>query len=74
MTTTKKLGRPKSSNPLSGAERAKRARDKKKAQNIITINATLSPEASELYRQMTESGYTLSDIITHAHNQTPLKK
>jgi hypothetical protein len=70
----KKLGRPKSENALSGAQRAKRARDKKKANKLVTINTSLSMHASNLYNQMIESGYDLNSIIEMAHNQVPLLK
>lgn len=65
-------GIPKSANSLSGAERAKRAREKKKANNLVTINSTLTMSASMLYRQMLDSGYDLNAIIEMAHNQTPI--
>jgi hypothetical protein len=68
----KKIGRPKSSNSLSGAERAKRARDKKKANKLTTVNTTLTMHASMLYKQMIDSGYDLNSIIEMAHNQAPL--
>ncbi len=68
----KKIGRPKKADAMSGAERAKKARDKKKANKLVTVNATLSQHASELYNQMISSGYDLSSIIEMAHNQAPL--
>jgi len=70
----KTLGRPKLANALTGAQRAKKARDKKKANDLVTVNSTLSKHASELYCQMIDSGYDLNDIIANAYNQTPLKK
>ena len=70
----KKLGRPKSSNALSGAERAKRARDKKKRDNLVTVNVSLNLKSSVLYNQMIDSGYDLNTIIEMAHNQAPLCK
>lgn len=70
----KKIGRPKSETSLSGAERAKRARDKKKANKLVTIQSTLSMHASILYKQMIDGGYDLNSIIEIAHNQAPLDK
>lgn len=71
---SKKIGRPKSENALSGAERSKRARDKKKANKLVTVNSTLSEHASKLYNEMIESGYDLTEIIILAHNQSLLSK
>ncbi len=68
----KKLGRPKSANALTGAERARKAREKKKSKNLVTVNATLTQHASKLYNEMLNSGYDLSDIVEMAHNQAPL--
>jgi hypothetical protein len=70
----KKLGRPKLVNALSGAERAKRARDKKKEDNRVTINFTLSKEATRLYKLMENSGHDLNDIVVNAFNQTSVIK
>ena len=70
----KKLGRPKLVNALSGAARAKRARDKKKEDKRVTINFTLSRDATRLYKLMEKSGYDLNDIVANAFNQTPVLK
>lgn len=64
----KKLGRPKSNNALSGAERAKKARDKKKANKLVTVNSTLSERDSILYNQMIENGFNLNSIISMAYS------
>jgi hypothetical protein len=63
----KKIGRPKSENALSGAERSKRARDKKKANKLVTVNSTLSKSDSERYNRMISDGYSLSWIIDKAY-------
>jgi hypothetical protein len=68
----KKIGRPKSANSLTGAERAKRARDKKKANKLVNVNASLDLVASGLYKQMINSGYDLSSMVKMAYNQAPL--
>jgi hypothetical protein len=68
----KKIGRPKSANALTGAQRAKKARDKKKASKLVTVNTTLTQQASERYNQMLASGYDLNQMITHAYNQMPI--
>jgi len=70
----KKLGRPKLVNALSGAARAKRARDKKKEDKRVTINFTLSRDATRLYRLMEKGGYDLNDIVANAFNQTPVPR
>ncbi|PKH86243.1 hypothetical protein [Colwellia sp. Bg11-28] len=70
----KKIGRPKLANALTGAQRAKKARDKKKASKLVTVNTTLTPQASALYNQMLASGHDLNQIITHAYNQMPIPK
>lgn len=67
----KKIGRPKSENALTGAERAKRARDKKKNNDLVTINSTLSKHESELYNIMVSKGYDLNHIITLAYGASP---
>lgn len=66
----KKLGRPKSVNALSGAERAKKARAKKKANKLVTVNSTLSLNASHLYEQMIKEGFDLNAMIEMAHDFT----
>lgn len=68
----KKIGRPKSANSLTGAERAKKARDKKRASKLVTVNSTLNQESSELYLVMVKSGYDLNSIIQMAHNRALL--
>jgi len=70
----KKLGRPNTGKALSNAERSKRARDKKKANKLVTVNSTLSDHASKLYNEMIESGYDLTEIIIFAHIQSLLSK
>ena len=70
----KKLGRPSSGNAMSSAERSKKARDKKKASKLVTVNTTLTQQASALYNQMLASGYDLNQIITLAYNQMPTPK
>lgn len=67
----KKIGRPKSENALTGAERAKRARDKKKNNDLVTINSTLSKHESELYNIMISKGYDLNHIIMMAYGASP---
>lgn len=68
----KKIGRPKIDKPLTSAERSKRSRDKKRASNVITVNTSLTVEASKLYSQLIESGYDINSIIEMAYNQAPL--
>jgi hypothetical protein len=63
----KTLGRPKSPNALSGAQRAKRARHKKKMNEQVLINTTLSKEASKSYSEMKAKGYDLNMIIKKAY-------
>jgi len=70
----KKLGRPKSKNALSGAQRAKKARDKKKANKLITVNSTLNADSSVFYTQMIKSGYDLNSIIAMSYVQYSLSK
>jgi hypothetical protein len=70
----KKLGRPKLVNALSGAARAKRARDKKKEDKRVTINFTLSRDATRLYKLMEKGGYDLNDIVANAFNQIPVPR
>jgi hypothetical protein len=70
----KKIGRPKLANSLSGAERAKKARDKKKASKLVTVNSTLNQGSSELYNAMVKSGYDLNSIIQMAHDHSLLFK
>jgi hypothetical protein len=66
----KKLGRPKSSNPLTSAERSKRARAKKKVNKVVTINTSLSLNASRLYNQLISDGFDLNSIVEMAHDFT----
>ncbi|MEY8215121.1 MAG: hypothetical protein RPR97_11665, partial [Colwellia sp.] len=70
----KKIGRPKSSNALSGAERAKRARNKKKANKLVTVNSTLSESSSKLYNNLIFKGYDLERIVSMAHDSLILKE
>jgi hypothetical protein len=64
----KKLGRPKTGKALSNAERCKRARDKKKTNQLVTVNASLSIYSSQLYNAMINDGYDLNSIIEMAHS------
>lgn len=64
----KKLGRPSTGNALTNAERSKRARDKKKANHLVTLNTTLNLHVSALYTSLLANGYDLSSIIELAHN------
>lgn len=64
----KKLGRPKTGKAFSNAERCKRARDKKKANQLVTVNTTLNLHVSALYSSLLANGYDLSSIIELAHN------
>lgn len=66
----KKIGRPKLASSLTGRERAKRARDKKKASKLVTVNSTLTQDASRLYSEMIKSGYDLSSIIEMAYKSS----
>ena len=66
----KKLGRPKISNPLTGAERAKKARDKKAANKLVTINTTLSKLESELYNELISGGFDLNSIVDMAYKHS----
>ena len=70
----KKIGRPKSANALSGAERAKKARDKKKANKLVTVNSTLSEYTSKLYNDLLVNGYDLETIVSTAHDHLVLKE
>jgi hypothetical protein len=70
----KKLGRPKSLNASSGAERAKKSRDKKKFNKLVTVSSTLTFDSSVLYNKMIESGYDLNSMINMAFNQASLFK
>jgi hypothetical protein len=67
----KKLGRPKSKSAMSSAQRCKKARDKKKSNNLVTINTTLSKHESELYNIMVSKGYDLNHIVTLAYGASP---
>jgi hypothetical protein len=64
----KKLGRPNTGKALSNAERSKRARDKKKTNKLVTVNASLSIYSSQLYNAMINDGYDLNSIIEMAHS------
>jgi hypothetical protein len=68
------LGRPRLINALSGAQRAKKARDKKKSNNVVTVNCSLNQEASAIYTQMIEDGHDLNSIVFMANNQASLHK
>lgn len=63
----KKLGRPNTGKALSSAERSKRARDKKKANKLVTVNHTLTQETSELYNKMIKNGCDLNSIVKAAY-------
>jgi hypothetical protein len=63
-----KRGRPKSKNSLSAAERSKKSRDKKKLNNLVTINSTLSERNSILYRRMVAQGVSLNSMINMAYS------
>ena len=67
-TPVKKLGRPKSNNALSGADRAKKAREKRKANKLVTVNSTLSDRNSILYNRMIANGFDLNSIINMAYS------
>jgi hypothetical protein len=67
----KKLGRPSTGKALTSAERSKKSRDKKKNNNLVTINTTLSKHESELYNIMVSKGYDLNHIITLAYGTSP---
>jgi hypothetical protein len=64
----KKLGRPSTGKALTNAERSKRSRDKKKTNQLVTINASLSIYSSQLYNAMINDGYDLNSIIEMAHS------
>ncbi len=66
----KKLGRPRSSNALTGAQRAKKSRDKRKANKLVTVNSMLDSESSKLYNLMIEDGLDLKAIIKVAYDFT----
>lgn len=68
----KKQGRPKTGSAMTNAERSRKAREKKRASKIVTINTSLSLKASLLYSQMIDSGYDINLIIEMAYNQAPL--
>lgn len=59
----KKRGRPNTGRAMTGAERAKRARDKKRRTAFVTINKTLGDRQSTRYREMLESGLNLDAIV-----------
>jgi hypothetical protein len=67
----RKIGRPSTGKALSNAERSKRARDKKKANSLLTVNTTLDKHASELASIMLEKGYVFNDIVRLAYSATP---
>jgi hypothetical protein len=64
----KKLGRPPTGKALTNAERSKRSRDKKKTNQLVTVNASLSIYSSQLYNAMINDGYDLNSIIEMAHS------
>lgn len=65
----KRLGRPSTGKALSSAERSKRARDKKKANNIVTVNCVLTANGSKLYNSLISKGYDLNSILLLADKQ-----
>lgn len=65
--TPKKIGRPKLANSLSGAERSKRAREKRKANKLVTVNTSLSVDSSILYNEMVANGHDINSILVLAH-------
>lgn len=64
----KKRGRPKKEGALTPAERAKRARDKKKALAKITINSTIGDTQSARYEHLKSLGLSLNDIVDIAYS------
>jgi hypothetical protein len=69
----KKLGRPRSPNALTGAQRAKKSRDKRKANKLVTVNSMLDRESSKLYNLMIEDGIDLNAIIKMAYDFTRIE-
>jgi hypothetical protein len=63
----KKIGRPKTNNALTGAQRSKKSRDKKKAKNLVFINTALSQLESAHYNELLAKGFDLNDIISLAY-------
>lgn len=59
----KKRGRPTTGTALTGAQRAKRARDKKRRTALVTINKSLGDEQSARYNKMLELGLDLDAIV-----------
>lgn len=66
----KKLGRPATGKALTSAERSKRARDKKAANKLVTINTTLSKLESELYNELISGGFDLNSIVDMAYKHS----
>jgi hypothetical protein len=66
----KKIGRPKLANALTGAQRAKKARDKKAANKLVTVNTTLSKLESELYNELISGGFDLNSIVDMAYKHS----
>ena len=64
----KKIGRPSTGKALTSAERSKRARDKKKASKLVTVNTTLTQRDSELYNRMLADGFDLNSMINMAYS------
>lgn len=64
----KKLGRPATGKALTNAERSKRAREKKKANKLVTINQTLTKHGSVLYNDLINNGHDINSILSIAHN------
>lgn len=64
----KKLGRPSTGKALTSAERSKRARDKKKANKLVTINQTLNAHSSALYKHLLSNGHDMNSILVIARN------
>ncbi|PKG85990.1 hypothetical protein CXF85_04255 [Colwellia sp. 75C3] len=52
---------------MTNAERSKKARDKKAANKLVTINTTLNKRDSELYNLMIASGFDLNKIVDMAY-------
>jgi hypothetical protein len=66
----KKLGRPATGKALTSAERSKRARDKKAANKLVTVNTTLSKLESELYNELISGGFDLNSIVDMAYKHS----
>jgi len=63
----KKRGRPSSGNAMSGAERAKKARLKKKETGIVHVSKSLESLEGGRYRMMLEAGLDLNSIVALAY-------